>query len=54
VHHTAQSFDSMALDGNDHWIQDNDFSDIDDASRGPLDDDNEINLPVPDDVRNDY
>jgi len=36
----------------DSWIQD-DFSDIDDADSGPLDDDNEPNLPVPDNARND-
>jgi len=38
-------------DSNDHWIQNNDFLDIDDD--GPLDNDNELNLPVPDDARND-
>jgi len=37
-------------DGNDHWIQNDDFSDIDD---GPLDDNNELNRPVPNDARND-
>jgi len=38
--------------GDESWIQD-DFSDIDDADSGPLDDDNEPNLPVPDNARND-
>jgi len=37
-------------DGNDCWIHDDDFSDIDDANRAPLDDDNKLNLPVPDDA----
>jgi len=37
-------------DGDDCWIHDDDFSDIDDANRAPLDDDNKLNLPVPDDA----